>query len=328
MRNHANQRQVIRRRRWVALFLSLFIVAILSFLGVDLSTSHSPNGHPEANTPQPSRAAGSPSHGSKGLGGTPATTEPSTTTSPPMSSPFGTSVTGYLAERTGTLTSALYDINTGQLYDLHPGVTQDEASIVKVDILATLLSQQPASAIPTSADEQSLLTSMIEESDNNSATTLWAQAGGPTGIGTFNQRVGMTSTTPSQCVTCPDFPWPGWGLTTTTADDQVDLLRQFVVPNKALSTSQRQYGLGLMENITSSESWGVTGGVPPGVTVALKNGWLPLTGATDWQVNSIGWINGDGRNYILAVLTTGNPTEQYGIDTIDQVSSQVWSELG
>ena len=30
----------------------------------------------------------------------------------------------------------------------------------------------------------------------------------------------------------------------------------------------------------------------------------------------------------MAVLSTGNPTEQYGIDTIDQLSGAVWRELG
>jgi hypothetical protein len=27
------------------------------------------------------------------------------------------------------------------------------------------------------------------------------------------------------------------------------------------------------------------------------------------------------------VLTTGNPTEQYGIDTIDQLAAMVWDDL-
>ena len=30
----------------------------------------------------------------------------------------------------------------------------------------------------------------------------------------------------------------------------------------------------------------------------------------------------------MAVLTTGNPSEQYGIDTINQLSAQVWQHLG
>jgi hypothetical protein len=86
--------------------------------------------------------------------------------------------------------------------------------------------------------------------------------------------------------------------------------------------------LSLLENVTPAQRWGVSGGVPAQVTVALKNGWLPLAGVdSDWQINSVGWISGGGRNYLMAVLTTGNPTEQYGIDTIDQLSAMVWQDM-
>ena len=53
-----------------------------------------------------------------------------------------------------------------------------------------------------------------------------------------------------------------------------------------------------------------------------------LAGAdSDWQINSVGWLSGDGRNYLMAVLTTGNPTEQYGIGTIDQLAAMVWQHM-
>jgi hypothetical protein len=126
----------------------------------------------------------------------------------------------------------------------------------------------------------------------------------------------MTATTPSY----------SWGLTTTTAADQVDLLKAFAFPNPVLSSPSRSYGLSLMENVESGQNWGVTGGVPPGVTVALKNGWLPLS-TDDWQVNSIGFVSGDGRDYVLAVLTDDDPTEAYGISTIEGLSSLVFSQL-
>ena len=128
---------------------------------------------------------------------------------------------------------------------------------------------------------------------------------------------------------CAGFPWPGWGLTTTTPADQIALLRRLVQPGGPLTSAERQYALSLMENVTADQAWGVSGGVPAGVTVALKNGWLPLDDAnTDWQVNSVGWVSGDGRDYLLAILSTGNPNEQYGIDTLNSVGSMVWSAMG
>ena len=62
--------------------------------------------------------------------------------------------------------------------------------------------------------------------------------------------------------------------------------------------------------------------------MALKNGWLPLDAHnSNWQVNSVGWVSGQGRDYLIVVLSTGNPTEQYGIDTINALSSLVWAAL-
>jgi hypothetical protein len=234
----------------------------------------------------------------------------------------------YVADRYGTVLAAVYDVKTGQTWQLGTGSAQDEASVVKLDVLETLLAQQDGG--PLTSQDQALAQSMIEDSDNNAATSLWYDAGGAEGIGAYNGKAGLTGTTPSQCVTCAGFPWPGWGLTTTVPQDQLTLLKQLVVPGPRplLSAAQRSYALSLMENVTADQAWGVSGGVPAGVTVALKNGWLPLNDAnTDWQVNSVGWISGDGRDYLAAVLSTGNPDEQYGIDTINGLSSLIWSAM-
>jgi hypothetical protein len=84
----------------------------------------------------------------------------------------------------------------------------------------------------------------------------------------------------------------------------------------------------LLENVTPSQRWGVSSGVPAGVTVALKNGWLPLgVGNSDWQVNSVGWVSGHGRDYLMAAFSAGNPSEQYGIDTLNHLGAMVWGSL-
>jgi hypothetical protein len=237
--------------------------------------------------------------------------------------PFGAAAASYLAGRTGTVLAAVYDIGTGRTWDLGQGAPQAEASVVKLDILETLLAEQGTAL---SASNRSLAAQMIEDSDNDAATSLWYAAGGPARIGSYNAKAGLTRTAPSLCVVCQGFPWPGWGLTTSTPDDQIALLKQLVAPGSVLTRAARDYALSLMEDVTPSQRWGVTGGVPASVMVALKNGWLPLKGS-DWQVNSVGWIHGGGRDYLLAVLSTGNPGEQYGIDTIDQLAAMVWQGM-
>jgi Beta-lactamase enzyme family len=246
----------------------------------------------------------------------------------PHADPLSGTAAAYVAGRSGTVLAAVYDVTTGQSWRLGDGPAQAEASVVKLDILETLLARQDGGSL--NQGDQALAESMIEDSDNDAATSLWDEAGGAEGIGAYNERAGLSRTTPSQCVTCAGFPWPGWGLTTTVPYDQLTLLKQLVVPGPRplLSKADRSYALSLMENVTPDQAWGVSGGVPGGVTVALKNGWLPLNDAsTDWQVNSVGWISGAGRDYLIAVLSTGNPTEQYGIDTINGLSSLIWSAM-
>ncbi len=243
--------------------------------------------------------------------------------------PFGTGAASYLSGRAGTVLAAVYDVGTGQTWHLGRGQPQAEASVVKLDVLETLLAEQDQNdGTELAAGDRSLAEQMIEDSDNAAATSLWYEVGGAASIRSFNAKAGLTDTAPSSCVVCPGFSWPGWGLTTTTPDDQIALLGQLVTPRSVLTSAERGYALSLMEDVTPSQRWGVSGGVPAQVTVALKNGWLPLRGTdSDWQINSVGWVSGDGRNYLMAVLTTGNPTEQYGIDTIDRLAATVWQEM-
>jgi hypothetical protein len=134
----------------------------------------------------------------------------------------------------------------------------------------------------------------------------------------FNAKVGLKETAPNLA--------GAWGATTTTASDQIQLLRVLVAPDSELTNTSRSYELTLMRNVVPYEDWGVSTGPNNGAIVALKNGWLPLS-KNDWQINSIGYISGSGRNYLIAVLSTGNPTETYGIGTIDKISLVVWSTL-
>ncbi len=226
-------------------------------------------------------------------------------------------VASYLASSNDGLTAAVYDVDNGYTSVYRPGVAEDTASIIKVDILATLLAQTQAQGSTLSADEQTTAQGMIEESDNDDATDLWNIDGGAPGVASFNARVGLTQTTPNVA----------WGLTTTTATDQLTLLKDVVFPNSLLTNASRNYELSLMTNVDPSEAWGISGGVPSGVTIAIKNGWLPLD-AGGWEINSIGYIDGAGRDYLIAVLSNGNATEAQGISTIQGLASLVWQELG
>jgi beta-lactamase family protein len=246
-------------------------------------------------------------------------------------SPF-VGLANYLASRQGQITAAVYDNRTGKTWILHRGMRQETASIVKVEIMGTAF-WNAEHGQPLSAAQQALLTPMIEQSDNTAATDLLAAVGGPSKVQHFDQLAGLTGTTVSTKQYIPGSTLPGWGLTMTTALDEVKLVRAFAYSNSLLTRANRLRGLALMEHVESAQAWGVSGGnygVLPGATVALKNGWLPhdLTAYTNWQVNSIGWVHSKSRDYVLAVLTTHNASEQYGIDTIDEIARSIYRQLG
>jgi hypothetical protein len=289
-------------------------VALAAALALFLALGGNGGSHPPA-------AAGA------GLAGPGATAAAGQAAYASQAGPLSGAAASYAAGRSGSVLAAVYDVTTGRSWRLGNGPAQAEASVVKLDILETLLAKQGGGLSP---GDQLLSQSMIEDSDNDAATSLWVEAGGAAGLGAYNDSAGLTGTTPSACVTCTGFAWPGWGLTTTVPQDQLTLLRQLIEPGPRplLSGAQRSYVLSLMKNVAPGQRWGVSSGVPAGVTVALKNGWLPLNHAnTDWQVNSVGWVSGDGRDYLIAVFTTGNPTERYGIDTINALSSRVWAAM-
>jgi beta-lactamase class A len=248
--------------------------------------------------------------GAVGAGSVVASTRPSArrSSADPFTSP---ALRRYLAARAGDITAAVYDIATGRTYLYRPGVREQTASIVKVDILATLLHEKQARG-GLSGAEEATAQGMIEASDNDDATDLWNADGGAPAVHAFDEKAGMSQTTPNVA----------WGMTTTTPLDQLKLLRLVMLPNHLLTTPSRIYEYELMRNVIPSEDWGVSGGVGAGAAVALKNGWLPLPGG--WQVNSIGQIVGSGRRYLLAVMTNRDPTEDYGIATIEHISGSVW----
>jgi beta-lactamase class A len=234
---------------------------------------------------------------------------------PRVSDPFtGAGLRGYLGHRIGNITAGVYDVGSGTTYLYRPGVREHTASIIKVDILATLLHQAQASG-GLSGQARGIAQGMIEASDNGDATDLWNQEGGAPGVRAFDEQVGMTQTTPNVA----------WGLTTTTPVDQLNLLRLVMLPNRLLSVSSREYEYELMRHVIAFDRWGVSAGLGSGAVVAIKNGWLPYEGS--WQVNSIGSVVGAGRHYLIAVMTDGSPTEAYGIQTIQRISATAWQAL-
>ncbi|MGW3511486.1 serine hydrolase [Streptomyces sp. NPDC000994] len=194
----------------------------------------------------------------------------------------------------------------------------DTASIIKVDILAALLLQAQDAGRHLTAHERALAEPMIRKSDNAAANALWREIGMAPGLEAANKRLGLTST--------KGGPGVKWGLTRTTAGDQVRLLLSVFDSAGAsktgspLNKESRTYIRTLMSRIASDQAWGVS--AASGAQYALKNGWLQRTTSGLWDVNSVGRITVHGHRYLVAVLSDGSASMSDGVSLVERAARQ------
>ena len=233
-------------------------------------------------------------------------------------SSWNKAVSGWVGNRSGQTTAAAYDYVAGKWYFFNNGAHRFDASIAKADILETLLHRSRGAL---NSYQKSLATRMIEYSDNTAADALWIQINKGAGLTAYNQKAGLTHTVTDSLAGESMY----WGLTRTEAVDQVQLLRRLAQPNSLLSDSSRSYQLYLMRHVTACQRWGVPYGVPSTASVAVKNGWLDVHDwYHNWEINTIGYVHGNGKRYLVAILSQHNPDMYYGVTTVDRVAALTW----
>ncbi|MFD8219361.1 serine hydrolase [Streptomyces sp. NPDC059697] len=213
---------------------------------------------------------------------------------------------------------AVFDIDSGEGAAYGEGAF-DTASIVKVDILATLLLQAQDADRHLTATEKTYATAMITNSDNASASALWDIIGQADGLDAANKRFGLTDTSGGDGAL--------WGLTQTTAADQLTLLQQVFGDDSELSEASRTYLQGLMGEIAADQHWGVSAAAD-GTQWALKNGWLARSSTGLWDINSIGRVTVDGAEYLVATLSNGNTTKARGISVVEAAAKAAVAAFG
>jgi beta-lactamase class A len=264
--------------------------------------------------------AGGDAHASSSQTATTAVTSSAVCTAPTKYAPLATKLSKDLADairgRSGYVSIRVEDVRTGVECRYNEGHLSHSASVVKATILAALLYWRQHTGTSLTSTEKHDATLMIEYSDNNAATYLWNDVG-HTRLNQFIKAATMTET---------ELNSDGyWGLSEITARDELQLMRLLTEHNSVLTDSSRSYELNLMNHVVSYERWGVPAGAPSGLTVYVKNGWLndPVL----WVINSIGAIEGHGRDYKMAILTYNDPSEQYGINTVQAIAEAANRDL-
>ncbi|MFD7130831.1 serine hydrolase [Streptomyces sp. NPDC059894] len=192
------------------------------------------------------------------------------------------------------------------VYGSRPHTT---ASLSKVNILAALLLRAQHEDRSLTGWETSTAASMIRSSDNDSADALWRWIGAGPGLTDANKTLGLTSTQAG-----PGFHW---GLTRTTATDQLRLLNAVFADRSPLSGASRHLIQTLMSQIDDDQAWGVSA---EGTGRQLKNGWLQRSHSHRWAINSMGRVTAHGSTFHLVVLSYGSPSMEHGIAAVERAA--------
>ena len=236
--------------------------------------------------------------------------------------PLVKAVSALTAADRGDVSVAVEDLGTGVSASYNVSDKYVTASIVKLDILCTLLYQDQLSGHSPSSSELSLATTMVENSNNDAAQHLFEDDGGAPAITAANKVFGLTDTTVEQGSV--DEAGYSWGDTTTTALDQLRLLRQIFTTGSVLNAYNRLYIQNLMSGVESDQRWGVSAAAddpsPSASDYTLKNGWLPRRITNLWEINSVGEVQDNGQQYLIAVLSNGNQTMDSGISVVQHIA--------
>ena len=215
------------------------------------------------------------------------------------------------AERDADFSVAVLDNGSGESWSYNSGGRYLEASLVKVPILLTLIREATEDGRSLTEEEEALASRMIEFSDNEATSELYALLGGRPALSRTYELIGVTDTEAGEM----------WGATETSAADQLRIIRTAACGADWLDPDLLDYAVSLMRNVCTEQSWGITAGAGE-AEVALKNGWLQDDDAA-WNVGSAGFVQGGEKDYSLVVLSARNTTLDDGIDTVEAVAALV-----
>ncbi len=227
------------------------------------------------------------------------------------------SLQAYLVSQGNNAAAVVYDVTRQSYYTYHARSQFIVASSMKVPIMLTFLDMVEQQGREPNDDELGLLTTMIENSDNDAASALYYnEIGGAAGVANYLHKIGVTGLIPD-----PD----AWGYSLITPLTMVNLLTM-LYQGQILTPPDRQLALNLMEHVETDQRTGVGDTAPTGAIVAMKNGWVP--GPDDlWVMNTSGIVKVGQQTYIISVYTQGLPSLDDGHAIVQHVCGAVASLL-
>lgn len=226
------------------------------------------------------------------------------------------SLTRYLTSWGNNVGAVAYDITRNTTYTYNPHGIFTMASSAKVPLMVTYLAYIESHRRSPNSFELSVLTAMIEHSDNNAAQVIYDTLGYQSGQIYYYRQWGITDYTPNV---------NGWGWGEWSPADMAHLLT-LLYEGKVLNSADRALALHLMRNIESDQRFGVGDTAPAGANVAMKDGWVPEPDG-GWAVNSSGIVIVGSETYIVTVYSGEQNSFGSGRNIVNHVCGAIGQAL-
>lgn len=215
------------------------------------------------------------------------------------------------------MNTVVYDVSHHRYFTYNASTLFVTGSSMKVPIMLTFFDMIEREGRKPSSYEYGLLRTMIENSNNDSASALYyGEIGGAAGVASYMRRIGIRGL----------YPNPhAWGWSLIYPSTMVHLLTR-LYEGTILTASHRSLAFYYMEHVEADQQVGVGDTAPKGATVALKNGWVPAPDGL-WAMNSSGIVMLGRETYIIASYTREDPSLLAGQNTVRQICAQVASQL-
>lgn len=220
---------------------------------------------------------------------------------------------GYLSGLGRDSGAVVYDLTRHQYYTYNADNQYIMASSAKVPIMTTFLSMTERQGREPNANEMYLLTTMIENSNNDSAESLWLEVGGAPAVDRLMRSLKIPGLS-------PDYAGE-WGYSTVSPLAMVRLLTA-LHEGTVLTVHDRALAFNLMSHIESDQQIGVGTTAPNGAHYWMKDGWVPGPDGR-WAMNSSGIVTIGNETYIIAVYSQHKAALDSGWEIAEHVCGEV-----
>lgn len=207
----------------------------------------------------------------------------------------------YARSRAGHVGFAVLDTD-GRLRGWRRTQTFPSASLSKAMLLVAVLRKQGRHAL--SGWQRGLLEPMIRYSDNDAATAIYREVGG----------AGLLAV--ARAARMHRFHDVGyWSDAVLSPADQV---RLFARIDRLVPRVHRGYLRRLLRSVTGEQRWGIAAVADHrGWRILFKGGWRTAL------AHQAALIEHGGRRVAIGILTDHNPSQQYGMQTIQGVAQRL-----